>query len=91
MTEGLQQNVLNNYDILKKHESEYGYSLDECLKTDRIAEFDELLTIPINKGKTLTDFYKRASGTGRIQNIKVPTLLVHSLDDPVCIPEGIPF
>ena len=91
MTEGMQSNVLNNYDLLIKHEKEIGYDLHKCLKVKRIAEFDQLFCAPVNGYKTSADFYKYLSCTNVVQNIKTPTLLLHSLDDPVCIPEGIPF
>ena len=36
---GLQANIINNYDLLKKHESRIGYDLDKALKTNSCREF----------------------------------------------------
>ena len=91
MTEGLQSHVIKQYDILKKHEKEYGYDLDRCLKTKRIQEFDKLFMVPINGFSSIDELYMTGSSKYHIPYIKIPTLLFHSMDDPICIKEAIPF
>ena len=46
---------------------------------------------PLNGFKDPKDFYDFVSCSHHIKHISVPTLLIHSLDDPVCIKETIPF
>jgi len=36
-------------------------------------------------------YYKDASSGFYISDIKIPTLFIHSLDDPICIKEVIPI
>lgn len=48
----------------------------------RIAEFDEVHTAPRNGFAGAADYYARCSALGFLPAIRVPTLVVHALDDP---------
>ncbi len=59
---------------------------------DRVAElrgartlrdFDALITAPLNGFGTPTNYYTQASSADHLDRIQVPTLLIHSEDDPV--------
>jgi predicted alpha/beta-fold hydrolase len=58
------------YDITK---------LDQ-LKT--ILDFDELFTSPANGFENADDYYTRASSVRVVGQIHIPTLIIHSEDDP---------
>ena len=54
-----------------------------------IREFDERYTAPHGGYRDAADYYARTSSRAVIPDIRVPTLIVHALDDPL-IPAG-PF
>ena len=49
------------------------------------------MTAPINGFRDLKKFYKDVSCCHYMEQIKIPTLFIHSLEDPVCVKECIPF
>ena len=53
--------MLNNYDVLKEHEEQFGYNVDKCLKVSRIEDFDRLYTAPVNGYKNPGEFYEKSS------------------------------
>lgn len=54
-------------------------------------EFDNIYTAPSLGFSSAYDYYKEASPIYRLHNIKVPTLIINSKDDPVVGPESIPY
>ena len=87
--EGLQLNILNNYDVLKEHEEKIGkgFDLDKTLSIKHVADFDKYYLSPINGFRNCQEFYDHYSSYKKIKHIKIPTLFIHSKDDPVCIKE----
>jgi predicted alpha/beta-fold hydrolase len=75
--------------LFKKQEKEYGYDTDDILNnTFHIREFDSKIVPHVNGfGKDLKKFYYNASSAHYIKDLEIPSLLIHSLDDPVCIKE----
>lgn len=53
-------------------------------------QFDEKVTAPLHGFKNAHDYYKRCSARQYLKDIKKPTLMIHSLDDPFMEPETIP-
>lgn len=82
---------MKNFNILKRYEKKVGYDIDKAIASNSIREFDKYMTAPINGFKKQEDFYVEVSSFHYIQDIKIPVLFIHSLDDPVCIKECIPF
>jgi len=92
LLDGLKDIVFNNYDILKVEEEKFeGLNIDLSLKAKTVYDFDKYITAPINNYKSPKELYHKNSSKYHIKNIKVPTLFVHSLDDPICIKECIPY
>lgn len=48
-----------------------------------IRQFDEIHTAPLNGFKDVTDYYQKCSSINYIPEIKVPTLILSALDDPM--------
>ena len=46
-------------------------------------QFDEVYTAPLAGYRDALDYYEKASALPHLKNIQLPTLLIHSLDDPV--------
>ena len=55
-----------------------------------IWEFDERVTAPLNGFGSAADYYARASSSGFLGGVRVPTLLLHATDDPFLPPAAIP-
>ena len=64
--------------------------VDEVMRARKVRDFDQALTAPLH-GFADADEYYRASSAGQFLGaIAVPTLLIHSMDDPIAVPEVIP-
>lgn len=55
-------------------------------KARSLAEFDDALTAPRNGWKDSTEYYSVNSSNQFLDSIAVPTLVIHSLDDPMIAP-----
>ncbi len=51
-------------------------------KANTFMEFDELVTVKVNNLVNAVEYWKSASAVNFLEKIRVPTLLVHSEDDP---------
>jgi hypothetical protein len=52
--------------------------------------FDELATAPLHGFQGAEEYYRLSSSAGFLPGIRVPTLLLHSLDDPFLPPAALP-
>lgn len=59
-----------------------------ALKTFR--QFDDAMTAPLHGYKDADDYYQRCSSRPYLKHIRVPTLVVHSADDPFMTPAVVP-
>lgn len=59
-----------------------------ALRTFR--QFDDAMTAPLHGYKDADDYYARCSSRPFLKRIQVPTLVVHSADDPFMTPEILP-
>lgn len=53
-------------------------------------DFDDALVAPLHGYRDVHDYYDRAASRPILRHIRVPTLIVHSLDDPFMTPEIVP-
>jgi uncharacterized protein len=61
-------------------------------KVETWREFDELYTIKVqSKYKSAIKYYNTASCLSLVDQIKVPTLVLHSKDDPIVSYECLPL
>jgi hypothetical protein len=76
-------------------------SFPEDLKELRVSEkrvraattlpgFDDALTAPLHGFRDNEDYWKRASSTELLRDIRVPTLLINARNDPFHLPRGLP-
>ena len=63
---------------------------DAILRARSFREFDHAATAPLHGFASAEDYYARSSSRGFLLSIRVPTLLVHALDDPFLPPESLP-
>ncbi len=52
--------------------------------------FDDAVTAPLHGFRDAPDYYRASSSASFLDGIRVPTLLIHSRDDPFLPPERIP-
>ena len=52
--------------------------------------FDDCVTAPLHGYAGVHDYYARASCRPYLRRIRVPTLILHALDDPFMLPEAVP-
>lgn len=60
----------------------------ESIKTLR--DFDNYITAPLNGFDDAADYYQRCSCKPFLKDIAIPTLIIHSLDDPFMYPHVVP-
>lgn len=63
---------------------------DAVLAARRFREFDTALTAPLHGFRDAEDYYLRASCAPALGCVRVPTLLIHAMNDPFVAEETIP-
>lgn len=61
-----------------------------ALEANTVRDFDDALTAPLHGFTSAEDYYARSSAGPFLSAISIPTLLVHSDDDPIAVAEAIP-
>ena len=64
--------------------------LPDIRKIRTFREFDDNLTAPLHGYRNADGYYARCSSRFFLKNIKVPTLILHSTDDPFMSPASVP-
>jgi len=78
----LKQKALDKKHLL----SQYDLKKLDHIKT--LKDFDNLLTAPIHGFKNADEYYAKASSKKKLVNIKIPTLIINSSDDPFLGPNA---
>jgi predicted alpha/beta-fold hydrolase len=60
----------------------------DALRTFR--EFDDAMTAPLHGYRDADDYYTRCSSRPFMKHIRIPTLVLHSADDPFMTPAALP-
>lgn len=64
--------------------------LDRVKAARSFYDFDDAATAPLHGFRNADDYYTQSSAKGYLKDIRIPTLLLHSLDDPFLPPEAFP-
>ena len=64
--------------------------VDALLAVRGLRDFDDLVTAPLHGFADSADYYRRSSSKPFLPSIRVPTLLLHAVDDPFLPAESIP-
>ncbi len=59
-------------------------------RIDSIRQFDQQVTAPLHGFADAHDYYRRCSCIGFLRGIEIPTLILHSADDPLMDPGVVP-
>ena len=77
--------------ILKKGNYEkIGIKKQEIMHLKNFWEFDDKITAKIHGFLNVNDYYIKSSSRQFLSDIKTPTLIIHSIDDPFMSPSCIP-
>ncbi|NJD17771.1 MAG: alpha/beta fold hydrolase, partial [Gemmatimonadetes bacterium] len=64
--------------------------LEATLAARTLREFDDAATAPLHGFRDASDYYRRCSSAAFVPGSRVPTLVIHSLDDPFLPSEAFP-
>ncbi len=64
--------------------------LERTLRAKTFWEFDDAATAPLHGFSDAADYYRRSSSAAFVPKISVPTLIIHSRDDPFLPATAIP-
>lgn len=64
--------------------------LDRLGSLNTFRLFDDAVTAPLHGFAGVDDYYRRCSSRGFLPGIRIPTLVIHALDDPFLTPAAIP-
>ena len=64
--------------------------LERVMAARTLREFDDAATAPLHGFRDAWEYYELASSAPVLPRIRVPTLLLHALDDPFLPPEAVP-
>lgn len=65
-------------------------ALGDVNRHQTFREYDQHVVSPLNGFKSADDYYQRCSSRAFVPNIHIPTLIIHSVDDPLMVPQVIP-
>jgi predicted alpha/beta-fold hydrolase len=70
----------------------YGLNFDEIKHIESWKAFDDKFTIKVfTQFKSVADYYYEGSSFSVVKDIKVPTMVIHSKDDPIIPFECLPI
>jgi len=89
LLEPLKKTILQKY---RKFDMEklINQTKEDIKNIKTIEEFDEKYTAPINGFESAQDYYTKCSAKQFLKDIKIPTLIIHALDDPFMTPQILP-
>ncbi len=82
--------MLRRKTSLKREILREAVDVDAVLRAKTLRAFDELATAPLHGFAGAEDYYARSSSARFLDRIRVPTLLLHSLDDPFLPAHAVP-
>ena len=75
---------------LKAHLLEEAFDLAGIADAASIRAFDEALTAPLHGFSSAEHYYRESSSAAFLAGVRVPTLLLHSMDDPFLPADAVP-
>ena len=76
---------------LKHQQFPTQFNINQLKKVKKIIDFDEYFTAPINGFKNAKDYYNKSNSKQFLHKIKIPTLIINSLDDPFLSKSCYPY
>ena len=87
----IDETVRPNLEILRRLEKTHNIDFDKILQVKSVEEFHEIFTAKVFGYKNAREYFRAAKiNKNHIENIKIPTFLLHARDDPIttikCVP-----
>lgn len=76
--------------MLKEIELRQRCDYDAVQRARSFREFDDAATAPLHGFVSASDYYARSSSRPFLDRVRIPTLLIHALDDPFLPPDALP-
>ncbi|MCG8317528.1 MAG: hydrolase [Pseudomonadales bacterium] len=89
----LKQLMYRKKRLFQRTNSEFRTTYDKLgsfKKLKTFTQFDDQVVAPLHGFTNADDYYTQCSSRQFIANIQIPTLLIHSTDDPLMQPEVVP-
>ena len=86
MGKGVNALMLRHEPTFRQHfQEKLGFDLKQKLESEKpsLLNFDDSITAPFFGYKDRDDYYDKASCVHRIPSIRIPTLFMNALDDPI--------
>lgn len=91
-TKNLVRKYNQHIDTLRPLEKTLNRSLEDALNNLKtVRELDELITIKQYGFKSVDEYYAATSSVNQLSNVRIPTLYLNALDDPIFDKSAIPF
>eukprot|EP00276_Gloeochaete_wittrockiana_P009635 CAMPEP_0184644368 /NCGR_PEP_ID=MMETSP0308-20130426/1092_1 /TAXON_ID=38269 /ORGANISM="Gloeochaete witrockiana, Strain SAG 46.84" /LENGTH=369 /DNA_ID=CAMNT_0027072853 /DNA_START=1468 /DNA_END=2577 /DNA_ORIENTATION=- len=87
----------NMFTMLSQHahlftaNTEKGYEIEKALQSRTVREFDDAITRKTFGWDSVDAYYAGSSSSLSIPLIRIPTLCINALDDPIAPKEAIPY
>lgn len=85
--------MLKKKKLFQRHNTDYHTLYDglgDFRRHKTFTEFDHHVIAPLHGFDSAEDYYEKSSSRQFLKNIKVPTLLIHSKDDPLMTEDVVP-
>ena len=83
---------------LRQHEenfltldSKFNFNLNHAYQSKTIRDFDKHVVVPIYGFRDVEHYYTEASSNKWLKYIRIPTLVLSAIDDPICPIDGLPI
>ncbi len=87
----LKRNALIKHHLIAKKLNVGSESLNQEIRNiQRLFEFDDKITAPLHGFQDAQDYYTRCSGLTKLEQIRIPTQIIHAKDDPFMTEAVIP-
>lgn len=83
LTSNLKALIRANYAVISQLQGTNGIDMDRVQAATSVYEFDDLLTRRALGLGSVEEYYQTSSCTRVLSNIRIPTLAINALDDPV--------
>lgn len=83
----LKKSALQKHHLIK---GKLGLSYQSIKRVTKLYDFDDLITAPLHGFKGAEDYYQRCSGIHCLNQITLPTQIIHAKDDPFMTDAVIP-
>ncbi len=83
----LKRNALKKAPLLQ---NTLGLTPEAIRQVTKLYQFDDLITAPLHGFQNAHDYYHQCSGLQKLDQISIPTLIIHAADDPFMTDAVIP-